>query len=142
MPRRLPRARREPGRPSPAPQPRGRCGLGGRGAPWAGGRGPGARPTSRLLAAEDVRTVTRQVKCMRVENAHFATVITNCEDSSCCAMFGDGTSVIAKPQGTYQVGLGRKGGAPKTGSMQRVAPSPLGRRTPCLLGLPRASHPT
>ncbi|XP_036090922.1 sperm-associated antigen 17 [Rousettus aegyptiacus] len=53
--------------------------------------------------SEDVRTVTRQVKCMRVENAHFATVITNCEDSSCCAMFGDGTSVIAKPQGTYQV---------------------------------------
>lgn len=67
---------------------------------------------------------------MRVENAHFATVITNCEDSSCCAMFGDGTSVIAKPQGTYQVGLGRKGGAPKTGSMQRVAPSPWGGEHP------------
>lgn len=72
---------------------------------------------------------------MRVENAHFATVITNCEDSSCCAMFGDGTSVIAKPQGTYQVGLGRKGGAPKTGSMQRVAPSPWGGEHSCLLGL-------
>ncbi|XP_010629488.1 sperm-associated antigen 17 isoform X2 [Fukomys damarensis] len=49
------------------------------------------------------RTVTRQVKCMRIESSHYATVITNCEDSSCCATFGDGTSVIAKPQGTYQV---------------------------------------
>ena len=61
--------------------------------------------TLHLLAAESPQTVTRQVKCMRIENAHFATVITNCEDSSCCATFGDGTSIIAKPQGTYQVGL-------------------------------------
>ncbi|XP_045139651.1 sperm-associated antigen 17 [Echinops telfairi] len=53
--------------------------------------------------AEDLQTVTRQVKCMRIENSHYATVITNCEDSSCCATFGDGTSIIAKPQGTYQV---------------------------------------
>ncbi|KAM5295030.1 sperm-associated antigen 17 isoform 1-T1 [Glossophaga mutica] len=45
----------------------------------------------------------RQVKCMRIESSHYATVITNCEDSSCCATFGDGTSIIAKPQGTYQV---------------------------------------
>ncbi|XP_046941193.1 sperm-associated antigen 17 [Lynx rufus] len=52
---------------------------------------------------ESPQTVTRQVKCMRIENARFATVITNCEDSSCCATFGDGTSIIAKPQGTYQV---------------------------------------
>ncbi|XP_031230830.1 sperm-associated antigen 17 isoform X2 [Mastomys coucha] len=48
-------------------------------------------------------TVTRQVKCMRVESSHYATIITNCEDSSCCATFGDGTSIIAKPQGSYQV---------------------------------------
>ncbi|XP_021572130.1 sperm-associated antigen 17 [Carlito syrichta] len=52
---------------------------------------------------ESPQTVTRQVKCMRIESSHHATVITNCEDSSCCATFGDGTSVIAKPQGTYQV---------------------------------------
>ncbi|XP_054988126.1 sperm-associated antigen 17 [Sorex araneus] len=44
-----------------------------------------------------------QVRCMKIENEHYATIITNCEDSSCCATFGDGTSVIAKPQGTYQV---------------------------------------
>nr|XP_004026481.4 sperm-associated antigen 17 [Gorilla gorilla gorilla]XP_055232730.1 sperm-associated antigen 17 [Gorilla gorilla gorilla] len=48
-------------------------------------------------------TVTRQVKCMRVESSRYATVIANCEDSSCCATFGDGTTIIAKPQGTYQV---------------------------------------
>ncbi|XP_069862546.1 sperm-associated antigen 17 isoform X2 [Dipodomys merriami] len=48
-------------------------------------------------------SVTRKVKCMRVESLHHATVITNCEDSSCCATFGDGTSIIAKPQGTYKV---------------------------------------
>ncbi|XP_054421065.1 sperm-associated antigen 17 [Pteronotus mesoamericanus] len=52
---------------------------------------------------EGPRTVTRQVKCMKIESSHYATVITNCEDSSCCATFGDGTSIIAKPQGTYQV---------------------------------------
>ncbi|XP_005076718.1 sperm-associated antigen 17 [Mesocricetus auratus] len=52
---------------------------------------------------EGPRTVTRQVKCMRIESSHYATVITNCEDSSCCATFGDGTSIIAKPQGSYQV---------------------------------------
>ncbi|XP_054190933.1 sperm-associated antigen 17 isoform X4 [Homo sapiens] len=52
---------------------------------------------------EGPRTVTRQVKCMRVESSRYATVIANCEDSSCCATFGDGTTIIAKPQGTYQV---------------------------------------
>lgn len=57
-----------------------------------------------LLLAEGPGTVTRQVKCMRIESSHYATIITNCEDSSCCATFGDGTSIIAKPQGSYQVG--------------------------------------
>ncbi|KAJ6658283.1 hypothetical protein lerEdw1_020555 [Lerista edwardsae] len=45
----------------------------------------------------------RKVKCMRIENPDFATVITNCEDSTCCAIFADGTSIISTPQGTYQV---------------------------------------
>ncbi|KAM6473206.1 sperm-associated antigen 17 isoform 1-T1 [Liasis olivaceus] len=49
------------------------------------------------------QTITRMVKCTRIENPHFATVITNCEDSTCCAIFADGTSIISKPQGTYQV---------------------------------------
>ncbi|XP_040086869.1 sperm-associated antigen 17 isoform X2 [Oryx dammah] len=53
--------------------------------------------------AEGPQRISRQVKCMRIESSHYATVITNCEDSSCCVTFGDGTSIIAKPQGTYQV---------------------------------------
>lgn len=80
------------------------------GAKSAGNVLPDVRMLSDLLAvhlpADDgPQTVTRQVKCMRIESSHYATVITNCEDSRCCATFGDGTSVIAKPQGTYQVGL-------------------------------------
>ncbi|KAI4549114.1 hypothetical protein MG293_001444 [Ovis ammon polii] len=53
--------------------------------------------------AEGPQRIARQVKCMRIESSHYATIITNCEDSSCCATFADGTSIIAKPQGTYQV---------------------------------------
>ncbi|XP_030327824.1 sperm-associated antigen 17 isoform X3 [Strigops habroptila] len=45
----------------------------------------------------------KKVKCMQVENPEFATVIINCEDGTCCTIFGDGTRLIAKPQGTYQV---------------------------------------
>ncbi|XP_010565811.1 PREDICTED: sperm-associated antigen 17 [Haliaeetus leucocephalus] len=52
---------------------------------------------------EPSEAVTRKVKCMQVENPEFATVIINCEDGTCCTIFGDGTSIIAKPQGTYQV---------------------------------------
>ncbi|XP_053144470.1 sperm-associated antigen 17 isoform X2 [Hemicordylus capensis] len=47
--------------------------------------------------------IIMKVKCVRVENPDFATVITNCEDSTCCTIFADGTSIISKPQGTYQV---------------------------------------
>ncbi|XP_075620557.1 sperm-associated antigen 17 [Balearica regulorum gibbericeps] len=52
---------------------------------------------------EPSEITTKKVKCMQVENPEFATVITNCEDGTCCTIFGDGTSIIAKPQGTYQV---------------------------------------
>ncbi|XP_027509112.1 sperm-associated antigen 17 isoform X12 [Corapipo altera] len=52
---------------------------------------------------EPSKTTPKKVKCVRVENPEFATVITNCEDGTCCTIFGDGTSVVAKPQGTYQV---------------------------------------
>ncbi|XP_021012793.1 sperm-associated antigen 17 [Mus caroli] len=60
-------------------------------------------PPNDEETTEGPRTVTRQVKCMRIESSHYATIITNCEDSSCCATFGDGTSIIAKPHGSYQV---------------------------------------
>ncbi|XP_035170473.1 sperm-associated antigen 17 isoform X2 [Oxyura jamaicensis] len=52
---------------------------------------------------ERSEAITKKVKYVRVENPKFATVTTNCEDGSCCTIFGDGTSVTAKPQGTYQV---------------------------------------
>ncbi|XP_064321296.1 sperm-associated antigen 17 isoform X2 [Phalacrocorax carbo] len=52
---------------------------------------------------EPSEAITRKVKCIQVENPEFATVIINCEDGTCCTIFGDGTSIIAKPQGTYQV---------------------------------------
>ncbi|KAM9565464.1 sperm-associated antigen 17 [Guaruba guarouba] len=45
----------------------------------------------------------KKVKYMQVENPEFATIIINCEDGTCCTIFGDGTRLIAKPQGTYQV---------------------------------------
>ncbi|XP_068026773.1 LOW QUALITY PROTEIN: sperm-associated antigen 17-like, partial [Melanerpes formicivorus] len=50
-----------------------------------------------------LEVIKRKVKYIQVENPEFATVKTNCEDGTCCTIFGDGTSVIAKPQGTYQV---------------------------------------
>ncbi|XP_040450924.1 sperm-associated antigen 17 [Falco naumanni] len=52
---------------------------------------------------EHSEATTKKVKCMQVENPEFATVITDCEDGTCCTIFGDGTSIVAKPQGTYQV---------------------------------------
>ncbi|OCT93579.1 sperm-associated antigen 17 isoform X2 [Xenopus laevis] len=48
-------------------------------------------------------TVTKRVEFVRVENTHFATIILNQEENICCAVFGDGTEVLATPQGTYQV---------------------------------------
>ncbi|KAM6290429.1 sperm-associated antigen 17 [Porphyrio hochstetteri] len=52
---------------------------------------------------EPSEATLRKVKCVQVENPEFATVITNCENGTCCTIFGDGTSIIAKPPGTYQV---------------------------------------
>ncbi|PKU31214.1 sperm-associated antigen 17 [Limosa lapponica baueri] len=60
-------------------------------------------PDTSTKKDEPLEAITRKVKCMQVENPEFATVITNCEDGTCCTIFGDGTSIIAKPQGTYQV---------------------------------------
>ncbi|RMC07637.1 hypothetical protein DUI87_17113 [Hirundo rustica rustica] len=51
----------------------------------------------------------KKLKGIRLENPEFATVIINCENGTCCTVFGDGTSILAKPQGTYQV-LPSKGG--------------------------------
>ncbi|KAM4904596.1 sperm-associated antigen 17 [Sylvia borin] len=58
---------------------------------------------------EPSEAITKKLKGIRVENPEFATVITNCRNGTCCTVFGDGTSILAKPQGTYQV-LPSKGG--------------------------------
>ncbi|XP_067849079.1 sperm-associated antigen 17 isoform X2 [Heptranchias perlo] len=47
--------------------------------------------------------VTRHIKCIKVECVGFATVLMNWKDCTCCAVFGNGTTIIAKPQGMYQV---------------------------------------
>ncbi|OXB68933.1 hypothetical protein ASZ78_005370 [Callipepla squamata] len=60
-------------------------------------------PQDSKKTDEPSETITRKVKCIRVENPKFATVTMNCEDGTCCTVFGDGTSITAKPQGTYQV---------------------------------------
>ncbi|XP_040563022.1 sperm-associated antigen 17 isoform X2 [Gallus gallus] len=60
-------------------------------------------PQHSKKTGELSETIARKAKCIRVENPKFATVTTNCEDGTCCTIFGDGTSIIAKPQGTYQV---------------------------------------
>ncbi|XP_059696328.1 sperm-associated antigen 17 [Haemorhous mexicanus] len=57
----------------------------------------------------ETEVTTKKLKGTRVENPEFATVMTNCEDGTCRTIFGDGTSILAKPQGTYQV-LPSKGG--------------------------------
>lgn len=58
-----------------------------------------------LFLDEPSEATTKKVKCVQVENPEFATVKTSCEDGSCCTIFGDGTSITVKPQGTYQVGF-------------------------------------
>ncbi|XP_028940322.1 sperm-associated antigen 17-like, partial [Antrostomus carolinensis] len=60
-------------------------------------------PDNSKKTDKPLEATTRKVKCVQVENPEFATVKTNCEDGTCCTIFGDGTSIIAKPQGTYQV---------------------------------------
>ncbi|XP_078265211.1 sperm-associated antigen 17-like isoform X3 [Rhinoraja longicauda] len=47
--------------------------------------------------------VTRYVKCIKVECVGFATTLMNWDDCSCCTVFGNGTTIIAKPQGLYQI---------------------------------------
>ncbi|XP_069722802.1 sperm-associated antigen 17 [Phaenicophaeus curvirostris] len=63
----------------------------------------GTRITTFYQKDEPSEAITRKVKYVRVENTEFATVTVNCGDGTCCTIFGDGTSIIAKPQGTYQV---------------------------------------
>ncbi|XP_041115927.1 sperm-associated antigen 17 [Polyodon spathula] len=52
---------------------------------------------------EDPRTVSKKVKFVQIECLGFATVIMNSKDGTCTTLFGDGSTIIANPQGTYQV---------------------------------------
>ncbi|XP_078415737.1 sperm-associated antigen 17 [Cetorhinus maximus] len=47
--------------------------------------------------------VTRHIKFIKVECVGFATVLMNWDDCTCTAVFGNGTTIIAKPQGMYQI---------------------------------------
>ncbi|KAG2457070.1 SPG17 protein, partial [Polypterus senegalus] len=47
-------------------------------------------------------TASDKIKFVQIESLGYATVIFNCEDSSCSTIFGDETTIITKPQGIYQ----------------------------------------
>ncbi|XP_043927420.1 sperm-associated antigen 17 [Protopterus annectens] len=47
--------------------------------------------------------VKRKIKHVCIECIEFASVLMNCEDGTCETIFGDGTTIVAKPQGTYEV---------------------------------------
>ncbi|XP_075449047.1 sperm-associated antigen 17 isoform X2 [Ascaphus truei] len=66
-------------------------------------------PGDREETGEIPQTVTKTGTFIRVESADFATVTLNCDENTCCTLFGDGTEVLAKPQGTYQVYPSRSG---------------------------------
>ncbi|XP_069744518.1 sperm-associated antigen 17 isoform X3 [Narcine bancroftii] len=53
--------------------------------------------------------VTRYVKCIKVECVGFATVLMNWDDCTCSTVFGNGTTIVAKPQGFYQIFPGSAG---------------------------------
>ncbi|KAJ8339897.1 hypothetical protein SKAU_G00345300 [Synaphobranchus kaupii] len=56
-----------------------------------------------LQAGEEVVTVTRKQKLVRVECEGFVTVVMNCEEGACSAEFGEETVITAHPNGSYQV---------------------------------------
>ncbi|XP_033866498.3 sperm-associated antigen 17 [Acipenser ruthenus] len=52
---------------------------------------------------EDPLTVSKKVKFVQIECLGFATLIMNSKDGTCTTVFGDGSTIIANPQGAYQV---------------------------------------
>uniref|UniRef100_A0A4W3H172 Sperm associated antigen 17 n=1 Tax=Callorhinchus milii TaxID=7868 RepID=A0A4W3H172_CALMI len=63
----------------------------------------GTRISTYYQDVKDTEETTKQVSYIMVECVGFATVIMNLEENSCCTVFGNGTTIVAKPQGTYQV---------------------------------------
>ncbi|XP_075705223.1 sperm-associated antigen 17 [Rhinoderma darwinii] len=60
-------------------------------------------PGDHEETGEIPQSITKKVKFIRVENTDFVTAILNCEEKTCYAVSGDGTEVLARPQGSYQV---------------------------------------
>lgn len=56
-----------------------------------------------LNTGETTPAQTRDVKQVKVECVGYATVIFNCEDSIATTIFGNGTQIIALPDGAYEV---------------------------------------
>ncbi|XP_078088010.1 sperm-associated antigen 17 [Mustelus asterias] len=54
-------------------------------------------------AEKNPHDVTRHVKFIKIECVGFATVIMNWEDYTFSTVFGNGTTIIAKPHGMYQI---------------------------------------
>ncbi|XP_071495561.1 sperm-associated antigen 17-like [Diadema antillarum] len=46
---------------------------------------------------------TREVKHVKVECAGYATIIFNCEDSIATTIFGNGSEIVAIPDGSYEI---------------------------------------
>ncbi|XP_066455325.1 sperm-associated antigen 17 isoform X2 [Eleutherodactylus coqui] len=66
-------------------------------------------PGDHEETGEIPQRVTKKVKFIRVEKTDFVTVILNCEENSYFAVSGDGTEILARPQGSYQVFLPNSG---------------------------------
>ncbi|KAM9320419.1 sperm-associated antigen 17 [Gastrophryne carolinensis] len=60
-------------------------------------------PGDHQETGEAPESVTRRVKFIRVEHAHFVTITLNCEEHTLYAVSGDGTGILAKPRGEYEV---------------------------------------
>ncbi|KAM3936004.1 sperm-associated antigen 17 [Leptodactylus fuscus] len=60
-------------------------------------------PGDHEETGEIPQSITKKVKFIRVEKSDFVTVVLNCEEDTCYAVSGDGTEVLARPQGSYQV---------------------------------------
>ncbi|XP_069801252.1 sperm-associated antigen 17 [Dendropsophus ebraccatus] len=60
-------------------------------------------PGDHEETGEIPQSVTKTVKFIRVERSDFVTLILNSEENTCYAESGDGTEVLARPQGSYQV---------------------------------------
>ncbi|CAJ0946858.1 unnamed protein product [Ranitomeya imitator] len=60
-------------------------------------------PGDHEETGEKPQIVTKKVKFIRTEKSDFVTIVLNCEEKTYRAVSGDGTEVVAGPQGWYQI---------------------------------------